>query len=74
MSGLEGAYQQVAWMTANESEPVDGVAGLLDRVSSEYLALYWLKRGAKVGKRVRDTIRWLNGQAQMIREIKFSEE
>lgn len=45
-----------------EKEP----AGSFDRVSAAYLAGYWRRRGARVGRRIGDLVRWEDGEIQPI--------
>ena len=65
--GLEGDFQRVAELAVNRiGEPLDGSAGPFDYVSSTYLAAYWANRGARIGKRVGNILRWSDGSEQVI--------
>ncbi|MHB8598391.1 MAG: hypothetical protein ACYDER_16430 [Ktedonobacteraceae bacterium] len=65
--GLQGAFQDLALLAAAKvGEPVDGSAGAFDTVSAAYRATWWGSRGAFIGKRVGDTLRWSNGTQQTI--------
>lgn len=59
LPGLGGEFQQLAFLIAHKiGEPTDGSAGPMDRVSAAYRANYWGSLGARIGKRVGNTIYW----------------
>lgn len=67
LPGLGGEFQQLAFLIAHKiEEPTDGSAGPMDSVSAAYRARYWGSRGARIGKRVGNTIRWSDGEQQTI--------
>ena len=67
---MEGDFQTLASMMALEyGESSDNSAGMFDRVSAEYLAIYWLQKGARIGKKYGDKLIWLDGEEININEI-----
>lgn len=65
--GLQGAFQDLALLAAAKvGEPTDGGAGPFDKVSAVYRAVYWGSRGALIGRRVGDSVVWLDGTQQAI--------
>lgn len=64
---LQGAFQDLAIAAfARMGEPLDASAGMFDKVSAAYLAVYWGLPGARIGKRVGDSVFWLDGTQQAI--------
>jgi hypothetical protein len=64
---LSGEFGVLAGLMAQKAgEPGDGAAGPFDYVSAAYLARYWEARGARVGRRVGNVLRWRDGEAQEI--------
>jgi hypothetical protein len=66
MQFLEGAFHQLAALASQPQPSGEEPAGPFDYVSSAYLALYWHSRGARVGKRVADSIHWMDGTKQQL--------
>jgi hypothetical protein len=67
LPGLGGEFQQLAFLIAHKiGEPTDGSAGPMDSVSAAYRASYWGSRGARIGKRMGNTIHWSDGEQQAI--------
>ncbi len=67
LSGLGGDFQRLALFASQRvGEPLDGSAGPFDAVSASYRAAYWGSRGARIGKRVGDTLYWSDGEQQTI--------
>lgn len=65
--GLQGAFHDLAIAAfARMGEPLDGSTGMFDKVSAAYLAMYWGSRGARIGKRVGESVFWLDGTQQAI--------
>lgn len=63
---LQMALEPVTIPDENVPEEEDESAGPNDTVSAAYLARYWGKRGARVGKRVGDILEWNDGEKQQI--------
>lgn len=64
---LSGEFGVLAGMMAQKAgEPDDGSAGPFDRVSAAYLARYWGTKGARIGRRVGNCLRWQDGEEQEI--------
>lgn len=56
---LDGEYKSLAYLlAAGALDNEEGTTGF-DRVSAEEIAVYWLKRGATVGRKVNGEIQWL---------------
>lgn len=68
---MEGAFSQLANATALGDLDAKEEAGGMDYVSAAYLAAYWQKRGARVGKRKGNTIIWSDGEKQPIEGAKL---
>lgn len=67
LPGLGGAFQQLAFLVAHKiGEPTDGSTGPMDSVSAAYRASYWGSRGARIGKRVGNSLYWSDGEQQTI--------
>jgi hypothetical protein len=64
---FQGDFQALALLMSKRfGEPLDGLAGPFDYVFSSYLATYWGIRGALIGKRVGNLLRWSDGRQQTI--------
>lgn len=67
---LGGDFQLLAALAATKfGEPQDGGAGMFDSVSAAYRALWWGEKGARIGRRVGDTLHWSDGTQQAINPI-----
>lgn len=65
--GLSGAFRDVALMMhfgLDKNDP--GEASAFDKVSAEELAAWWMKRGARIGKRMGNTLTWSDGTQEEI--------
>jgi len=67
LPGMEGTFQDITRLVVKRvGEPDDGSAGPLDYVSAYYRARWWHQHGARIGKRVGESIHWSDGTQQAI--------
>lgn len=63
---MGGEFRRLAVEMAASEETTDGSPGPFDRVPADVLADYWRARGARIGKRIGDSIQWSDGSVELI--------